>query len=166
VAGCQDDYFQNGDLDFDGTSYQPDWPDGQSNHPTSFEYLGPFTNGRPYPQVQIETDILASEGFCSVTTGLGCSVPPVGAAFYSFWSIGRARGGQGGMAAVLGQQQDMSNASCVWNFGNVIPGTTVNNLGRDSEYGTADLLRYGGTATGPTMANPQLAQGCGGGGPG
>lgn len=166
VAGCQDDYFQNGDLDFDGTSYQPDWPDGRSNHPTSFEYLGPFTNGQPYPQVQLETDILASEGFCSTTTGLGCSVPPVGAAFYAFWSIGRARGGPGGMAAALGQQPGMSRGSCVWNFGNVIPGTTVNNLGMDSEYGTADLLRYGGTAIGPTMANPQLAQSCGGGGPG
>ncbi|MGA7361327.1 MAG: hypothetical protein WCB86_09790 [Candidatus Dormiibacterota bacterium] len=165
VAGCQDDYFQNGDLDFDGTSYQPDWPNGQSNHPTSFEYAGPFTNGQPYPQVQIESDILASEAFCDVSTGLGCSVPPVGAAFYAFWSIGRASGGPAGMSeADLGP--GISAGSCVWNFGNVIPGTTVNTLGMDAEYGTADLLRYGGTAIGPTMANPQLSQRCGGGGPG
>ena len=90
VAGCQDNYFQNGDLDFDGTSYQPDWPNGQSNHPTSFEYIGPFSNGKAYPQVQIETDILASEGFCNVSTGLGCTVPPVGADFYPFWTLGTA----------------------------------------------------------------------------
>jgi hypothetical protein len=164
VAGCQDDYFQNGDLDFDGTSYQPDWPDGKSNQPTSFEYLGPFTNGKPYPQVQLETDVLASEGFCDVTNGLGCSVPPVGAAFYPSWSIGRAQSGPADITADLGA--GISPASCVWNFGNEIPGTTVNALGGDSEYGIADLLRYGGTAISPTMTNPQLAQSCGGGGAG
>jgi hypothetical protein len=171
VAGCQDDYFQNGDLDFDGTSYQPDWPDGQSTHPTSFEYLGPFFNassnstGSSYPDVQIETDILASEGFCDVSNGLGCSVPPVGANFYAFWTLGRGN--------LLGSLDASDQAAiggrgeaCVWNFGNVIPGTTVNNLGMDSEYGTADLLRYGGTAISPVMANPQLARGCGVGGQG
>ena len=42
IAGCQDNYFQNGDLDFDGSSYIPDWPDGSPNHPTSFAYIGPF----------------------------------------------------------------------------------------------------------------------------
>ena len=36
VAGCQDNFFQNGDLDFDGSSYIRDWPDGSPNHPTSF----------------------------------------------------------------------------------------------------------------------------------
>jgi len=168
VAGCQDNYFQNGDLDFDGTSYQPDWPDGQSNHPTSFEYIGPFSNGKAYPQIQIETDILASEGFCDVSTGLGCSVPPVGADFYAFWSLGRGSVYSGldpaDQASIGGAGQ--SAAACVWNFGNVIPGTTVNNLGMDSEYGTADLLRYGGTAISPVMANPQLARGCGVGGSG
>ncbi|HUY08140.1 MAG TPA: hypothetical protein VMW80_01640 [Candidatus Dormibacteraeota bacterium] len=161
VAGCQDNYFQNGDLDFEGTSYQPDWPNGQSNHPTSFQYIGPFTNGQTYPQVQIETDLLASEGFCSTASGLGCTVPPVGATFYPFWTLGRAQGyGPGGAsAAAFGPANQF--ASCVWNFGNVIPGTTVNTLGLDAQYGSADLLRYGGTAISPVMANPQLARGCG-----
>ncbi|MGH7610432.1 MAG: hypothetical protein ACREN4_00280, partial [Candidatus Dormibacteria bacterium] len=174
VAGCQDNYIQNGDLDFDGTSYQPDWPDGQWDHPTSFEYIGPFSNGQTYPQVQIETDLPASEGFCNVTTGLGCTVPPVGASFYPFWTLGRVQvgrfdqdsgQGQGGnnqgdnnSAADFGSMY--SHSACAWNFGNVIPGTTVNTLGGDSEYGTADLLRYGGTAISPVLANPQLN--CGG----
>ncbi|MDA8331873.1 MAG: hypothetical protein M0027_11865 [Candidatus Dormibacteraeota bacterium] len=178
VAGCQDDVFQNGDLDFDGTSYQPDWPNGQPNHPTSFEYLGPFANGTtPYPQVQFETDVLASEAFCNVATGLGCSVPPVGANFYPFWSLGRGslsacmgggdgqgaqgcRNGQDGQAMALGNQA-MHGSSCLWNFGNVIPGTTVNTFGQSAEYGSADLLRYGGTATSAVMPNPQFAGGCG-----
>ncbi|MGH7608815.1 MAG: hypothetical protein ACREOD_02560 [Candidatus Dormibacteria bacterium] len=169
VAGCQENLFQNGDLDFDGTSYQPDWPDGQGIHPTSFEYAGPFSNGQPYPQVQIETDLLASEGFCNVSTGLGCTVPPVGANFYPFWTVGRGQFQRGGgpdasasgdanAAADLGAEGRYS--ACFWNFGNVIPGSTVNTLGMDSEYGTADLARYGGTATSPVMANPQLS--CGG----
>ncbi|HUY09909.1 MAG TPA: hypothetical protein VNH20_08865 [Candidatus Dormibacteraeota bacterium] len=162
VAGCQEDYFQNGDLDFNGTPYQPDWPNGQSNHPTSFQYIGPFTNGKSYPQVQLETDVLSSEAFCSVGTGLGCSVPPVGAAFYPFWTLGRAQGGSGDMNSALAQDGSRGS-SCVWNFGNVIPGTTVNTLGMDSQYGTPDLARYGGTATSPVMPNPQLTQGCGGG---
>ncbi len=183
VAGCQQDFFQNGDLDFNGTSYQPDWPDGQGNHPTSFEYLGPFTNGTtPYPNVQFETDVLASEAFCNVLTGLGCTVPPVGANFYPFWTLGRGslaacqgggdghaaagsgcgRGGGGASASPGGQQ--LPQSFCLWNFGNVIPGTTVNTFGGDAEYGSANLLRYGGTATSPVMPNPQFAGGCGSGG--
>jgi hypothetical protein len=173
VAGCQDNYFQNGDLDFDGTSYQPDWPNGQSDHPSSFQYMGPFFNassrspGSSYPDVQFETDALASEGFCNVSSGLGCTVPPIGAAFYPFWSLGHGSlfGGldTSDQAAMGGQGN--GGAACVWNFGNVIPGTTVNSLGMDSEYGIADIARYGGTATSPVMANPQLGHGCGAGGP-
>jgi hypothetical protein len=41
VAGCQAGIFQNGDLDFDGTPYVADWPDGSKNHPTSISYTGP-----------------------------------------------------------------------------------------------------------------------------
>ena len=29
LTGCQDNIFQNGDLDFDGTPYWPEWPTGQ-----------------------------------------------------------------------------------------------------------------------------------------
>ena len=54
---CYNGRFQNGDLDFDGQSYLPDWPDGSPNHPTTFQYIGPFTGrGHTYPLVQFETD--------------------------------------------------------------------------------------------------------------
>jgi hypothetical protein len=52
---CFDTRFQNGDLDFVGLSYQGSaWPDGSLNHPTAYEYAGPFqANGKPYPQIQL-----------------------------------------------------------------------------------------------------------------
>ena len=28
MTGCEDNYFQNGDLDFDGSPYWPEWPTG------------------------------------------------------------------------------------------------------------------------------------------
>ena len=60
---CLANRFQNGDLDFDGTSYQSfTWPNGSKNHPTAFEYAGPFqANGKLYPQIQFETNVGASE---------------------------------------------------------------------------------------------------------
>src|ERR1039458_8580121 len=88
IAGCQDNYFQNGDLDFDGSSYIKDWPDGSPNHPTSFAYIGPFSHGKSYPKIQFETDVAASEADCNVTTGAGCTAPPTGAKFYPFWTLG------------------------------------------------------------------------------
>ena len=76
VAGCEDNTFQNGDLDFDGSSYLADWPDGSPTRPTSFAYLGPFTGGQPYPQVQFETDVGGSEIKCDTATGAGCTAHP------------------------------------------------------------------------------------------
>ena len=137
IAGCQDNIFQNGDLDFEGSSYQHDWPDGSPNHPTSFQYIGPFTNGaRTYPNIQFETDLGGSENACNVATGAGCTTPPNGAAFYPFFSL--------------------SNA-CLWNFGDQIPHVTQNNFGMDAGYGTPDVARFGGTSTSAVLANPQLS---------
>src|SRR5262249_4613476 len=79
IAGCQDNVFQNGDLDFDGTSYSTGWPDGTAAHPQPFAYFGPFDGQlRPYPNIQYETDLGASELNCNVATGAGCTVPPLG----------------------------------------------------------------------------------------
>jgi hypothetical protein len=139
IAGCQDNYFQNGDLDYDGSSYIADWPDGSPDHPTSFEYSGPISNGKPYPQIQFETDAAGSEALCDVSTGTGCTVPPAGAQFYPFWTL--ARNG---------------HSSCVWNFGNDIPGDTFNDFGQDAQYGVPDIARFGGTLTSPVISNPQL----------
>ena len=48
-------------------------PNGSANHPTAFRYIGPFTgSGKPYPQIQFETDAPASESLCNTTTGTDC----------------------------------------------------------------------------------------------
>ncbi|MBO0732230.1 MAG: hypothetical protein J2P57_23420, partial [Acidimicrobiaceae bacterium] len=145
IAGCQQNVFQNGDLDFDGTPYIADWPDGSPLHPTSFQYIGPFDGqGNPYPNVQFETNSAASENNCNTTTGSNCLAQPQGAAFYPFWTLGRSPSG-----------------ACDWNFGNTIPGTTTQSFGGPAEYGTPDVARFGGTLTSSVMANPELSGGCG-----
>jgi hypothetical protein len=136
VAGCQDNFYQNGDLDFDGSSYIRDWPNGSPNHPTSFAYAGPFSHGKSYPNIQFETDLAGSENNCNITTGAGCTAPPAGAKFYPFWTL---------------------NHSCVWNFGDVIPGQTARNFGADAQYGVPDTARYGGTLASPVLGNPQAS---------
>jgi hypothetical protein len=142
---CLQNFFQNGDLDFDGTGYVPDWPDGSRNFPTSIQYVGPFTRGHPYPKIQFETDVAASENLCDLSTGTGCTAPPISAAFYPFWSL-TSRSGSG---------------NCVWNFGNDIAHVTTNDFGRDAQYGTPDLARFAGTLISAVMPNPALARRCG-----
>ncbi|GAA1555152.1 hypothetical protein GCM10009804_10030 [Kribbella hippodromi] len=152
IAGCQENVFQNGDLDFDGSSYQADWPDGSRGHPTSFEYIGPFTGGaHPYPNIQFETNVAASEILCNTITGVGCTAVPKGAAFYPFWSLGSTRALQASPG--LGRL-------CVWNFGNVINHQTVQTFGKTAQYGTPDLARFGGTLTSAVLPNPQLTTRC------
>jgi hypothetical protein len=147
IAGCQQNVFQNGDLDFEGTSYQADWPDGRPGHPTSFQYVGPFTGGgHTYPTVQFETDLGGSEIRCNTVTGVGCTAGPAGAAFYPFWTLGKLSAPAGDL--------------CVWNFGNVIPGTTARDLGRTAQYGTPNIARFGGTLISQPVANPQFNGSC------
>jgi hypothetical protein len=145
---CFADRYQNGDLDFDGISYQSyTWPDGGPNHPTPFEYIGPFdAQGRPYPQVQFETDINGSAYLCNTSTGAGCVVPPTDANFYPFWSLSPSSPGS-------------QLSGCVWNFGNVLPQTTED-FGKDAEYGSPDLSWYGGTSISATMRNPEFSGRC------
>ena len=139
IAGCQDNFFQNGDLDFDGSSYVKDWPNGSPRLPTPFAYIGPFSHGKSYPKIQFETDVAGSEAMCDVTTGAGCTAPPAGAKFYPFWTLSRG---------------------CVWNFGNVIPGKTAQAFGGDAQYGTPNIARYGGTIISPVLTNPQISGSC------
>ena len=147
IAGCEDNFFRNGDLDFDGTAYIRDWPDESPNHPTTFSYIGPFSNGRSYPLIQFETDIAGSENNCDIFSGAGCTVPPLTdgnqPGFYPFWTIGRN-----------------SFLGCAWNFGNVIPFRTVKSFGGDLEYGTSDVARYGGTLTSRVLPNPMNSTNC------
>jgi hypothetical protein len=150
VAGCSQLITQNGDLDFDGNSYRPDWPDGSSQHPTTFKYAGPFDPaGNPYPSVQFETNVGGSENDCNTATGEGCTALPHNAAFYPFWTIGPQSSGFPGM----GQ-------ACLWNFGNRIAGVTTSDFGGVAEYGAPDTARFGGTLTSPVRPNPQLSSSC------
>jgi hypothetical protein len=147
---CLAGRYQNGDLDFNGTPYQRNtWPNGGPAHPTAFQYVGPFqANGRPYPQIQYETDVAASEILCNISTGARCTAPPIGSKFYPFWSLGSSRSALGA-----------GGTSCVWNFGNVLP-NTVRTFGGAAQYGAPHVARFGGTLTSAVLTNPQFAGRC------
>ena len=149
---CFADRYQNGDLDFDGLPYtRSAWPNGGPGHPTAFQYVGPLqANGKPYPQIQFETDVDGSAALCKLSSGAGCTVPPIGAEFYPYWSLGS-------QASALGSRL----TSCVWNFGGNLPGT-VENFGGDSEYGSPALGYYAGTIISTVMTNPEFAGHCSG----
>jgi len=144
---------QNGDLDFDGNSYIPDWPNGSDGYPRTFRYLGPFDPaGAQYPNLQFETDAPGSESLCnpSAPTAQTCKVPAQGAAFYPFWSVNNTPGN-----SLAGMRYAVANAApCVWNFGNDITGVTGNDFSQDAQYGTPDTSHYGGTLLSASMPNP------------
>jgi len=149
AAECNQERTQNGDLDYDGQAYLADWPNGSRNFPTTFQYIGPFTNGgHTYPLVQFETDAAGSENLCNVANGVGCTAPPIGAKFYPFWSLSPQFSALGTHAS-----------RCVWNFGNNQP-NTFRNFGKDAQYGAPNLARYGGTLISAVQANPQFSDGC------
>ena len=79
---------------------------------------GRSPTGRPYPQIQFETDIGGSSFLCDTATGAGCTVPPISANFYPYWSLSP-------QFSALGSK----TTSCVWNFGGQLP-NTVKNFGR------------------------------------
>ncbi len=154
VSGCLD-LFGGGDIDFDGTSYQKDWPDGSRNNATSLAFTAPrfAANGSKhyqgtYPIMQFETDIPASEATCNFSDGTGCAVPPPAstvsgasypaAQFYPFYSVA-----------------NQGDYGCVFQFGNLTHG--VNTFGRDAQYGTPNLAWFGGTLSNGPQDNP-----CGG----
>ena len=146
VPGCL-----GANIEFDGTSYIPDWPDGTHNAATPVTLdngFGPLSapNGsydyrQGYSAFQFETDVLASESTCDLTTLSGCTVPPPGASFYPFY----AQSGHG--------------ADCRFTFANDIRGQTVNDFGRDAEYGTPYLAWFFGTASGGVRPNPCIPRG-------
>jgi hypothetical protein len=156
IAGCLGQIFQNGDLDFDGTSYQPDWPDGSGGHPTPFSYIGPFTGSGnvPFPTVQFETNVGASEIFCDVGTGDGCTAVPAGAAFYPFWTLGKVAG------TPINPPDQSQRHTCGWSFGNDVRGATVNDFGGAAQYGVPDVSFFGGTLSSDLLPNPQLSTTC------
>jgi hypothetical protein len=126
VTGCLDNFTQNGDLDFDGTDYYPDFPNSlkPGPFPSPFLQQQPTTlRGARYSSIQFETDAPASEiNTCAPDTPQGCAVPPPNGPghFYPYYTQARV-GGQ-----------------CVWEFGNMTNGNT---FGRDRQY--AHLVPHG-----------------------
>jgi hypothetical protein len=152
VAGCL-----GADVDFDGTSYQFDWPDGTHNNATSIAIgsvrgggigpLSPSENGtydQPYPIVQFETDVPASEQDCQ-PSGVGCVVPPAGAQFYPFYALSKDGGNYN------------AEGGCTLLFGN-FRGFGINNFGGDQQYGTPNLPWFFGTSSAGPQANPCIPQ--------
>jgi hypothetical protein len=142
VTGCEDNYYQNGDVDFDGSSYWADWPTSvaaTSTFPGSFVQQTPASAGSPYPKLFIQTDVAYSDPNCPVSSSPspGCVIPPPGpGGFYPYWSVA----GSG-------------TAACALEFGNVSSG--VNDMGGDAQYGTIQSAKLGAPEfEGPIQPNP------------
>ena len=137
VTGCADLF--SGDVDYDGTSYYPDWPNSvtPNTFPSTFLESQPTTNGQSYARVQFETDAPATESTCGPTTLSGCAVPPPGGPgnFYPYWT------------------QASVNGSCVWEFGQMTNGAT---FGGDAQYGGPSSYFFGTLASNP-IANPNCS---------
>lgn len=118
---------------FDGTSYQDDWPNGQPSRPTPIEFSGPLT-GRNFTVNYQQTALMAPMPFnehnqpCNVVARTGCTNPPVTddgtpAAFYPYFYTTHIDG-------------------CTWGEGTDVPGLTVNDFGKDQQYGSYDRGVY------------------------
>ena len=134
VSGCT--YTNTG---FDGASYEPLWPDGNTTlHPTAFQVSSPKTGPNytvQYKDVGFETDLPAIESTCDNTTGVGCTLIPTTdegtpAAFYPFYT------------------SNPSSNGCVWGFGNDLPGQ-ISDFGRNNQYGellSQEYTQIGGSS--------------------
>jgi hypothetical protein len=135
VTGCAN-FDGGGDLDFDGTSYWPDWPDKvrPDRYPSPFLQRQPLTRGSLYSHMQFQTEVGASEATCQ-PTGEGCAVPPPGAPghFYPYWTLARV------------------NGVCGWEFGQMSNGRS---FGKDRQYGKPALDWFFATLESPIMPLP------------
>jgi hypothetical protein len=120
VSGCT---FTNSA--FDGVSYQPVWPDGNTTlHPSPFKFSSPETGPKysvQYEHPAIETDLPAVESTCNTETKAGCTLIPQTdsgqpAAFYPFYSTSGTPNG------------------CYWEIGNHVPGE-IDDFGANAGYG-------------------------------
>jgi len=114
VTGCT-----GADLDYDGTSYWPDWPNSVKPNmwPSALTIQQPTTgNGAGYSQMQFLTDNPATNNRCNSATGSGCVLPPRQAPghFYPYWTQATVKG------------------ACVWEFGQMPNG---NSFGKEKQYG-------------------------------
>jgi hypothetical protein len=134
VTGCLDS-----NLGFDGYSYKPVWPDGDTvHHPTSIHFTSPLTGAnfdQQFKDVALESDLPALESAqtpenCETHTGLLCTPVPMTddnapADFYPFFSVAQK-----------------ATQGCYWLEGNDVPGETTNDFGKNNQYGTSPASDY------------------------
>ena len=135
VTGCADDLFQNGDLDYDGNGYWPEWPNSTTpdRFPSTFQQSPPTTvGGAGYAKFQFETDAALSESSCQFPDTSGCAVPPPGAPgnFYPYWTLTK---------------------SCVLEFGQMRNG---NSYGKQAQFGSVPPKLGFPQLLGPVLTNP------------
>jgi hypothetical protein len=134
---------------FDGASYQPIWPDGNTAlHPTPIKFSSPLTGSGynvNYQRFAFEADLprIENPAVCDRFTGVGCTLipstddPAIGgsgfepAAFYPFFSISNGSTG------------------CVWRLGNHQP-ASANDFHQNQQYGTLLNITYTNVGGGPT----------------
>ena len=153
VAGCEDNFFQNGDLDWDGTELPATgWPDGSANHPTRSATSGRSPGRQALPAGPVRDE----------RARLGVAVQH------------RYRQGLRGQAAGLellpvldAEQQETlrgvrtARAPACGTSGTSSRGHQAE-LRRDAQYGSPDLARFGGTdpaRCSPTPRCPRTARG-------
>jgi uncharacterized repeat protein (TIGR01451 family) len=110
IGGCF-----GSDLDHDGTPYQADWPDGSAAHPASVILGAPNDRGVGPLNAATSGSSTYDEGYDTITFQ---TTEATTGAFYPFWS------------------QAGTGSSCRFNFGNDIAGTTTNDFGKATQYGT------------------------------
>jgi len=133
---------------FDGASYLPIWPDGNTAlHPTPIKFSSPLT-GRHfnvnYSRMGFEADLPRVEGTCNRATGAGCTLIPTTdkgtpAAFYPFFSA-------------FGTHR---SRSCQWAIGSELPGSSTD-FGRNAQYGSllsTTYLAFGGGGSSVNFIN-------------
>jgi hypothetical protein len=122
-----------GCLMFGGFSYHADWPDGSRNFPTPLYLSSPRTGtdfDGSYPIARFETDLPRIEepnsgGVCDHHTGVGCTNPPPGAAFYPWYHLARV------------------GVQCRWAMSNDLPNQISNFGGEVAAWGPLELTDYG-----------------------
>jgi len=151
VTGCTDS-----DVDFDGASYQANWPGTIANpstdaslHPSSILFTSPLSGGSNYERVAFEADMPRIEtnttppcqrhlsNPADPSPGSGCVNPPVGTVFYPIYTTGTD-----------------STGNCVWQFGGTNIPATTNIFGGDtvSEFGTTlEATAYPGLSGQPQL---------------